>query len=268
MRCWITLAVLSLPAGALPPERSVPELEAKGIHATHGFCATGAYRTTIEVPSVPIPADPHVPEDYKKTLRGRTNAGRERLFAARRLTARIRRSVDDVVTTTNECPDGVWQGLEALTKAGEGAARDVAETELAKWLPKDRKIEWSFDPVPPQGPAADAASGDRFADSCRVPELDDVLFAPEAPGLPPAARAKLAGVAADAAAVVRALRGEKAAVDELARLSGGARCREILKAFDDLVARQRAMFSDYREKAVAGAVWDELSWKKVAVPPK
>lgn len=268
MTLAFVMTVVAAPANAFPPDRTSPELEAKGIHASQGFCGTLAYSSALELPSIPIPTDRAIPDDYKKRLQDAQRQARARLVAARRLTDRMHRDLDEIVVATNECPDAVWEKLAALRATAEGSARDVAAAELSRWLPKEQPISWADASGLPAPPSFAPAADDRYAGACRVPSVDTVLFAPSGPGLPASARAKLTTVETDAAAVTRALTDQKLAVDELARLSDGARCRELLQAFDALVSEERSLFVDYREKAVAGAVWNELTWKAVTPAAK
>jgi hypothetical protein len=260
----VLAAVLAVSAGGVPRELiSQPEWAG----ATGGYCVVNAFDSAIEFPSIPVPDNPYIPDNYKQEIRDRTRTARARLLAARRLTDRIQSDVDKIVTATNECSsDAVWTRLAALKSAGEGAARDAAQESLANWAPKGSSVVWTSSSAYDQG-AAPAPPELRFAGSCRAPEIDAVLFAPEGPGLSPAARAKLDDIARDTSQIVAALRDQKAALDELVRVDEGYRCREILDAFDALVATERGNFFTYREKAIAGAVWNELTWKKAAPDP-
>lgn len=258
MRHLLLLAALAIPCSAIPPERSFPEFEAKGEHVTHGFCGTRPYSTEVLLPSNPR----SVSANQKKELDDEMAEARSRILETRRQSHRIRGNADRIVRALNECPDYLWSDLDALIAASEEGARDAALDLLSKWVPKGSTLAWTSASTfrnPPKSPAPPVG---RYADTCKVPALDDALLAPTGPALPAAAQAKLKVISKDAAEVIAAMRDQKAAVDELVKANGGFRCREIVKAFDDLIIQERGMFFDYREKAVAGAVWDELRWKK------
>jgi hypothetical protein len=257
------LLAAAVAASALPPAgRPLPEDEARGDHFTDALCSVEPVRITLEVPDPKIPADPAVPENLKSGLRTAARDARARLVAVRRLTDRIQEGTASIATETGDCGDEVWREDEVLTSTAEAAAREVAVEAFRSWLNPEDPLPWTEvrvdkekGPPPPAGP---------YAAACRAPALDDALYSPDAPDLPPEVRGKLTGVEATAGAVVKALRDQKAALDELLPLLDGARCRETLAAFDALTGRERRAFFAYREKAVASTVWSRLTWKKVS----
>jgi hypothetical protein len=258
------LLLLAVSAAAAPAERSFPEFEARGVHASHGICGGKPYCTTIEVPSFTIPGGHGIPDYYQRSAADATHAARTRMMAAWSLTARIHHDLEIIVQATNECPDAIWKRLDEATEAGIDGAKEAGTAELRPWLPKGDVLVWTPIRADSPGKNPPALPSGRYDGACQVPPLDDVLYVPEGPGLSTAARAKLAVVAADADAVVAALRDQKEAAQALVRANGAFRCRETLKAFDALVDAERGLFYDYREKAVAGAVWNDLTWKKTA----
>lgn len=255
--------VVAVAASAVPPAgRPHPEDEARGDHFSDAVCGVEPMRMTLEVPSPKIPADRAIPENWKDSVRGAARDARARLVAARRLTDRMQAETARIVIAVNECQDPVWSDLEVLTSTAEAAARAVALEGLKPWLPPGEPLPWTEvwtdkEKLPPPAPGP-------YAAACRASALDDALYAPEANRVSPEQREALDAIAETAAVVVSSLRAQKAALDELLPLLDGARCRETLAAFDALTSRERRLFFDYREKAVAGAVWSGLTWKKVS----
>ena len=254
------LLLLAVSALAAAPGRPLPEDEAKGLHYTDGLCAISPTSAAVEVPEVKVPDDPSIPRNWKDHVRDATRDGRARLIAVARLTTRIDDGAATVVAATNECGPELSESLSVLSSTAQAAARGLVAASLQPWLPPDQPLAWT--PVSLLKDAGAPRPDARYAAACRAPELDDALYAPEAPGLPAEARAKLAGIGATAATVSKALREQKAALDELLPLLEGFRCRETLAAFDAVTAQEQRAFFDYREKAVAGAVWGELKWTK------
>lgn len=254
------LLLLALSSRAAPPERPLPEDEAKGLHYTEALCGLEADTASVEVPEVEIPKDPRVPENWKEHVRVATRDGRARLVAVARLAARIDAGAAKIIAATNECDAGLPESLSVLDSTSAAAARELVEASLLPWLPPGETPAWT--PVSWEKDAGPARLDARYAGACRAPELDDALFTPEDPDLPADARAKLAQIGATAATVAKALREQKKDLDELLPLLEGAHCREILTAFDALADQERRAFFAYREKAVAGAVWGGLKWTK------
>jgi hypothetical protein len=254
-------------AFASPPPRALPELEAKGIRGIDGSCDVLARETTVLTPEVDT--DPRAPESWRREARDAVRLARARLARAKRDLDRIQDGVDTVVMETNECGDPLWERLSVLASTGEAAARDEAGAPLALFATGGRET-WTARPLASLASdeaAAKPLGSDRYADACRAPDVDAELYSPSSSSLTPEARSKLEEIAGPAARVSAALRAQKKALDELLTLIAGRRCREILSAFDSLVRAERQSFFDYREKAVAGAIWGELRWEKSPPAP-
>jgi hypothetical protein len=266
MRPLLAALVLVLPAAAAfavpPPGRPLPEDRARGEVFSDAMCGVQPTEGTIQVPAPRIPKDRGIPENWKEGLRAAARDGAARLVAVRRLTDRIQDGTARIAVSANECEGPVWDRLQALTDASEGAARKVVVRDLAGWLPQGEAPAWKEVSVA-KAPKDPVPAG-RYSSACRAPDADADLYAPDGPALPADARAKLAGIARTAAEVSGALRAQKKALDELLPLLQGEDCREVLAGFDALTDAERRVFFDYREKAVAGAVWDGLTWKKAA----
>jgi hypothetical protein len=252
-------------AVAATAPRPLPEDEAKGIHGYDGICPLRPYSTVVLSPEVE--PDPRGDDSWKREARDEVRRARARLVRVKRDLDRIHQGVDAIVLETNACNDALWDRLSILISTSEAAARDEAEPPLAMFATGGRET-WA--PRPLAAFAADEASAPpiapgRYSGACRAPDVDADLYAPSSASLPPGARGKLAGIAGSAAKVSGALLGQKKALDELLTLTAGRQCREILSAFDSLVRTERQAFFDYREKAVAGAVWSELRWERT--PP-
>lgn len=263
MRVALIALALAVPRWSSAASPYGPEPENAGFDAT---CAVRAMQIGVRVPISP-PALAHVPENMNRIVQDGVRAARKGLSSARRSLDRIELSMDRVISATNECGGGLEDAFSTLRSTAEAAVRLETVPDVERYAGWGWKIDWDVEPTAKVAAEAspDAARG-RYAAACRASDIDAELYAPSSPELPATAREKLAAIAVSAAAVEAALRDQKRAFDELLPLAGGRDCREMLSAFDRLVADERGAYFAYRRKAVAAAVWDGLSWEKIAAP--
>ncbi|MDE2510458.1 MAG: hypothetical protein KGL74_04995, partial [Elusimicrobia bacterium] len=262
---FLVLTLLSAAARAGPDSAPPgPEPENAG---SEGSCSVRAMEAGVRVP-VSAPALAHVPDNMNQAAKDSVRAARRSISSARRGLDRMEIAMDRVISATNECGGGLEDSFAALRSTAEAAVYQESGADVERYARWGWKIAWETAPtseVAAEASGAEAPRG-RYAAACRAPAIDVELFAPVSTDLPPAARGKLAAIAASARIVGAALSEQKRAFDELLPLAGGRDCRALLSGFDRLVAEERAAYFAYRRKAVAAAVWEGLTWTKISPP--
>lgn len=248
----------ALPALAAAPRRPLPELRRQGVHAFRALCAVPPISLTELAPD--FEPDPRGPEQWRKDSVIARDRAKNRVLLARRAIDEIEAGARAVARETNEC-ETLWARMQVLRSTAAAAVREAADSALRPYVAREAEV-WKQVPLKRLSleAAGDPARPSAYSEACRAPAVDAVFFVPAAPALAPSARKKLALIGASAARVSAALLAQKKAFDELLRLTDARACRELMAAFDALVADERTGFYVYREDAVAAAVWDELEW--------
>jgi hypothetical protein len=226
----------------------------------YGMCAVNAYWNVVQAPA--IEDSPLFNKETNRSAGEAVRRERKRALLVHQLLERVQSAATKAVVATNEC-DRVWDLLHILRSTVAAAVRAESDPVLGIYQRSGWKAGWKESEAAKLEAelAGTPAPKGEFDDVCRAPSSDAVLLAPAHPGLPEAARAKLAAIEPAARAVSSAIAAQDLAFAELLPLLQGRDCRGVVDAYRRLTSEERQMYFNYRRKAVAGAIWSSLQWR-------
>jgi len=257
------LALLASSASALPDAETEPEWKGEG---SYGYCAGLAYRNVVLAPA--IEDSPRHNPETNRSAAATVRVERKRALLAHQLLQKIQSGVGQAVFATNEC-SRAWDLVKVLRSSVTAATRAESDPVLGIYERSGWAARWQeipLDKLETELAGTPAPKG-QFDDVCRAPVSDAVLLVPAHAGLTEAGRVKLAAIAPAARAVSAAIAAQDRAFAELLPLLQGQDCRSVIEAYQRLTAEEREMYFRYRRRAVAGAIWDSLSWSPPSAAP-